>query len=516
MKIKNTVCLAAVVWLTAVVAVQAGTSEPAEKINSLLRDRWETAGLAPIPRADDATFLRRATLTLAGRLPTPREIRDFLRERSPQKRQQAVERLLKSEDFARMLAMRYADMFRIKSEFPINLWPNAVQLYHNYFLDAARRDRPFDAVVRELLTANGSNFRVAPANFFRAAADRSPAGLARATARSLMGIRIERFSEEEQSRLADFFRRIRFKKTGEWKEEIVYDDPEPAELTVGFPGEAPSTIFTATVNPRAVFADRLLNRGDPIFARAFVNRVWHWTFGRGLISPADDIAGPGSASGTAVAPEVLDALTEEFISSGYHVRELYRLILATDAFTADWKCAPEEMSEADRLFAVYPVRRLEAELVADILGNITGASDRYRSVIPEPFTILPADYPAVMLGDGSITSSTLELFGRPSRDTGGLDERNNLINARQRLFLLNSSQLYTRLNRLPQRAAFRKLDRGKRIEEFYLRILARKPLPEEVEIFRRYVEQMPPERRRYAFGDLGWALINSREFLHYF
>ena len=147
-----------------------------------LREMAKERGLRPVRRTDDATFLRRAYLTLAGKLPYPSEVRDFLRDNSPRKRAEIVDMLLDSPDFATLMAMRCCQIYRVKSEFPINMWPNAVQLFHRYLYDAARKDRPYDVVVREMLTSSGSNFRVPQVNFLRGHADRTAKGVARGVA----------------------------------------------------------------------------------------------------------------------------------------------------------------------------------------------------------------------------------------------------------------------------------------------------------------------------------------------
>ncbi|MBP5182022.1 MAG: DUF1549 domain-containing protein, partial [Lentisphaeria bacterium] len=195
---------------------------PKTPIDKILVKGWEKQGL-PIPEeAPDEVFLRRAMLNVTGRIPSPKEVMDFIRNKDRDKREKLIDTLLSSDGYANMTAMRFADMLRIKSEFPINLWPNAVQAYHRQLHTDLKNDRSYRDMVRDMLCTRGSNFRYPYANFFRGAANRQKEGLAKVTALTFMGIRTEKMKEEDLKKFAEFFSRIRYKSTDEWKEEIVY------------------------------------------------------------------------------------------------------------------------------------------------------------------------------------------------------------------------------------------------------------------------------------------------------
>ena len=116
------------------------------------------------------------------------------------------------------------------------------------------------------------------------------------------------------------------------------------------------------------------------------------------------------------------------MQSRYDLKHLYRLILNSQTYQLS--SVPEsDKPEAEANFASYPLRRLDAEVLIDALNQITGTTEKYSSAIPEPFTFIPEDQRSIALPDGSITSSFLELFGRPPRDTGLESERNNRITA---------------------------------------------------------------------------------------
>ena len=487
------------------------------KFYSRLRKSWKQAGLSPVRAASDAAFLRRARLKLTGRPPAPDEVRRFLDDKSPDKRVRLIARLIDSPEFADMMAMRYCQMFRVKSEFPINMWPNAVQLFHAYLRDAAARDMRYDRMVRELLTTSGSNFRKPQVNFLRGHADRTPEGVAKGVLLSLAGVRLEKLPEAERKGVAAFFGRLGYKATDEWKEEIVFTLAEPAEFEARTLDGKVCRIKAPEQEPRRVFADWLVSGKNPYFARAFANRMWFWFMGRGLVEPADDLVEVTSDGKVKIRTTVeLDALAEAFRNSGYSVKALARIICRSPAFNADWRTTAKDQAKAEELFAVYPVHRLEPEVFIDLLAAVTGDYDRYRSVIPEPFTILPPRTPAVKIADGSISSGALDNFGRSPRDSGRLDETRLHITSGQRQWLLNSNILFARLRRAPQRI-FAKRDMGfdRRVDELYLLILSRYPTKAERAVLRGRFDETPKKQRGKLWGDIVWALVNTREFMLY-
>ena len=427
-----------------------------------------------------------------------------------------------TSDFADMMAMRYADMFRIKSEFPINLWPNAVQCYHRYFYLVTLNDRSWRTVAEELLISSGSNFRVPAANFFRANADRSPKGLAAGTALALMNLCTEKMPEELRRGFENFFTKIRFKSTKEWKEEIVYSDFTPARIQCRTPDGKKFSIDTAERDPRQVLAAWLCDEDNPLLARAYVNRAWYWMTGTGIANPVDDMALPRSfwekISGDPrpndpCDEEIMEFLTRFFVRNNYSTRALYKLILNSRAWQADWRCPPGKLSLYEKHLAVYPVRRLESEVINDVLGKLTGGYERFVSVIPEPFTFIPYGSSAVSLADGSMSTGTLDKFGRSPRDSGKIAERNNNFTGAQRLHLMNSGVLFRRITQLPNRVfRNRRLNWDQQLDLAWLTLLSRYPTAAERRAARRYLKQMDQRKKWRFWQDLFWALVNTAEF----
>ncbi|MBR6586589.1 MAG: DUF1549 domain-containing protein, partial [Kiritimatiellae bacterium] len=181
---------------------------------------WEN----PDGMATDNVMVRRMYLDIAGRIPTGREARDYLQSNDPAKRETLVMKLLESKDFVDYWTMRFCDILRVKSEFPINLWPNAVYVYHARIRSFVESGETWEHFGRALLTSHGSDFRDAEVNFFRATDRRNPEGWAEAVAQTFLGIAPADLDRKRKSAFASCLSNVRIKNTREWKEEIVYVD----------------------------------------------------------------------------------------------------------------------------------------------------------------------------------------------------------------------------------------------------------------------------------------------------
>ncbi len=473
----------------------------------LLKER----GIEPSPACSDVVFLRRVYLDVIGTLPEPRQVTSFLRSNSLQKRSVLIDYLLDRREFVDYWTLKWCDTLRVKAEFPINLWPNAVQAYYRWLHDAVRENKPYDQMAREMLTSSGSNFRVPAVNFYRAVQGREPTSIAAVVALTFMGSRIETWPEERRKGMEAIFSRISFKGTAEWKEEIVGFNPAHSEpLQAVFP-DGSVVVIEASEDPRQVFAEWLIRPDNPWFTRNIVNRIWYWIFGRGIIHEADDIRDDNPP----VNPALLHFLETEMIESGYDMKHIFRLILNSRTYQRSPvpRCEP---GEGAIYFAHYPVRRLDAEVLIDALCWISGTKESYSSPIPEPFTFIPEEHRTISLTDGSITSQFLEMFGRPPRDTGQISERNNRPSGSQSLHLLNSSHIQQKIERSWRLRNIYKKAKGKPravIDTLYLHILSRHPTGEEVIKALQYFGESGLDREKSAI-DLAWVLINSKEFLY--
>lgn len=517
--------------------------KPANRIDEIVFAKLKSLGIKPA-LCSDAVFVRRAFLDLTGKLPTAEEAKAFIQSSDKNKRIALVDRLLQKSAHFDYWAMKWSDILRIKAEFPVKVWPNAAQAYYRWVWESIAQNKPYDKFARELLTSSGSNFRVGPVNFYRAIQSKTPEGITAAVGLALMGTRVHLWPEDRRAGMAVFFSQVGYKPTSEWKEEIVFWDPlhstavpgstapgvpapiaksvtvtnqipqalakplsENGPLAAVFPDGAKTTI-PPNRDPREVFADWLIRPENPWFARASVNRTWAWAMGRGIIHEPDDIREDNPPSN----PELLAYLEKEFVSSGYDLKHLKRLIFTSTTY--QFSSIPKSKKpEAKANFASYLLRRVEAEVLIDALNGITGSTDLYTSAVPEPFTYIPSSMPAVALADGSISSSFLTLFGRSARATGMENERVNELASPQWLYMLNSATIQSKLQTGPKLRAMISSGKPNEItERLYLTILSRFPTDADVKAAEAHAKT-GVAKGRDVWIDLAWALINSPEFL---
>ena len=407
---------------------------------------WET----PDGMATDSVMVRRLYLDLAGRIPTKAEAQEYVLGGKPNRRKELVERLLASDDFADYWAMRFCDALRVKSEFPINLWPNAVYVYHDRIRRFVKHNESWESFGRALLKAQGSDFRDAEVNFFRATDNRTPEGWAEATAQAFLGIAPSELAPERRAELASYFANVKIKNTREWKEEIVFVDGPDRR------GELCNRLF---VDARAEVA------------AAFRRRLRGWLFGLN--------SGVKAGGGTM---KVKDAIREIVLSTEY----------ARGSVTGG-----------------FPARRIDAEVLDDAFCSFGGTPRKYFSPAPEPFSFLPPSRKTVCIEDGSISSGFLTLFGRPTRDTGLASERGCDVTAKQRLYLFNSGRLAKQLDRMVRSSAGFK----ERIEDIYWQVLSRAPTAREAGFLIKERNRRGKRGWSEVPRELAWCLVNTKEFL---
>ncbi|MFO8012050.1 MAG: DUF1553 domain-containing protein [Phycisphaerae bacterium] len=496
------------------------------RIDERVHAKLKALGIPPSGPASDEVFLRRVSLDTIGILPTPDEVRTFLADTDPAKRSKRIDALLGRPEFADFWALKWGDLLRIKAEYPSNLWPNAVQAYHHWVRDAIARHRPYDAFVRDLLVSSGSNFREPPANFYRGLKKRDPQGFAEQAALVFMGARIgcarchghptEGWTLDDNLGMAAFFAGITFKSTREWKEEIVYRDPDetlrhPVTREVVQPkflgGKAVEV--KPGEDPRTRFADWLTSPENPYFARNIVNRIWFWLIGRGIVHEADDLRPTNPPS----HPALLDFLEKELVAHAFDLRHIYRLILNSATYQRSSETTPLNAHD-EALFSHYPVKRLTAEQLSDAVGRVTQVWDRFSSRIPEPYSHWPDGFRATQMADGSVGTPFLELFGRPPRDTAFESDRNCRTSMRQALYLINSSAFERKVTRSPRIQAWMKAKTPDAtiVEDLWLLTVSRPPTKGEREAALAYLKTHEKARAR-AVQDLMWALVNTKEFL---
>jgi hypothetical protein len=265
-------------------------------------------------------------------------------------------------------------------------------------------------------------------------------------------------------------------------------------------GGAVIQVSTGT-DPRQKLADWMTDPANPFFARALVNRYWAHFFGRGIVEPIDDLRVTNPASN----PELLDALAADLVRSGYDLKHLVRTIATSRVYGLS--SIPNEFNAKDRQsFARHYPKRLPAEVLLDGIAQVSG--------VATPFGGFPAGTRAIELPDESVASTFLDAFGRPKRDTACECERVTDASLGQSLMLLNSADVQQKLAGAGGRAeALAKDPRpdAEKLAELFLAAFAREPSSSETAAALDHLARHP-DRRKEAYEDIIWALINAKEF----
>ena len=442
-------------------------------------------------RCSDEVFLRRAYLTVTGALPTPKEVVDFLDSPAESKREALINKLIQSELGLKYMQMRWGDILRIKSEFPSNLWPNGVQAYNRWIYEQLMNNVPYDKMVRDLLISAGSNFRAPAANFYR--------GFQKRTSKNIYdNINLLFLGTREVTDNGNIcFQQIKYKSTKEWKEEIVYLDIHKRVPNQLIELDDSTTIkLQPDTDWREPYVSWLTSPNNRRFAEVMANRMWYWVFGKGIVHEPDDWRYDNPPSD----PQLLKELTDYFIAQKFDLRALMKKILLSEQFNS-----------ADN----YTPQRLPAEVIVDAIASVTGIWSTYTSRVPEPFTVYPPKTRSTHLGDATVSSSELELFGKVSRDVSLESQRNNNITSRQLLYLMNSSALESRIRKsqVLQRIYLQSADIEQLAQRITLLVLSRRATKDEVALYSQYMAQNNLPLMEAAI-DIMWMQINSNEFLY--
>jgi hypothetical protein len=486
-------------------------------------------GIPPSPVCDDATFLRRVTLDIAGRLPTEEEATAFLAGGDADKRDKAIEALLASPDYADYFAGKWTALLKNRRDDTSDMVANFA--FHAWVRDSLLANKPYDQFVRELLAATGTVVGNPPVAWYKRVVE--PKQQVEDVAQLFLGVRMqcaqchhhpfERWSQDDYYSLAAFFTQVGRKPSEIRGEDLIFHKRGVAAATNVRTGLAlkpaalgdPMPAIAPDEDPRLRLADWMSSKDNPFFAKALVNRYWKHFFQRGLIEPEDDIRD----SNPPTNPALLAALERYFISSGFDLKALVRVITASQAYQLSGTPNEHNLADTQNYSRYYP-RRLPAEVLLDAVDRLAGTQTDFAN--------LPAGTHAVALPDNSYNRSTpfLKVFGRPEGESVCECERVQSSSLAQSLYLINALDIKAKLanpNGRAERLAKSDQPVDQRIRELYLAAFAREPRSEELRIAADYLAEprtdsdgkpLDAQRAwRENLQDLVWALINSKEFL---
>jgi hypothetical protein len=486
-------------------------------------------GIPPSPICDDATFLRRVSLDIAGRLPTEEEVTAFFASTDGDKRDQLIDALLRSPNYADYFANKWTSLLKNRRDDASDITSNFA--FHAWMRDSLLANVSYDQIVRELLAATGTVIGNPPVAWYKRV--KEPKQQLEDVAQLFLGVRMqcaqchhhpfERWSQDDYYSLSAFFSRVGRKPTDTRGEDLIFHKRGVATAKNVKTNESlkPAAFgddvgeIGADEDPRLRLADWMSAKDNPFFAKSLVNRYWKHFFNRGLIEPEDDIRDTNPPTN----PELLAALEEHFISSGFDLKELVRTITQSNAYQLS--AMPNKHNLVDRQnYSRYYPRRLQAEVLLDAIDYLTGATTRFAN--------LPAGTSAVGLPDNSYNKASLflQVFGRPNSQSVCECERVQSSSLAQSLHLINSSEIKSKLATANGRAALlasSDVPAEEKIEALYMAAFFRKPQHSEMQTALAYLNEPqtdadgkpvdPKKAVRENFQDLIWALMNSKEFL---
>ncbi|MEZ6124336.1 MAG: DUF1549 and DUF1553 domain-containing protein [Planctomycetaceae bacterium] len=495
--------------------------QAANMVDDAVFGKLRVLGIPASEISDDATFLRRVSLDITGTIPSEQKVREFLASTDPDKRNQLIDRLLDSTEYADHFANKWNFILRNKKT---NGQDTAgTQLFHQWIWNSLYENKPYDRFVRELITASGEPLMNPAVTWYREV-DQVEEQV-EDTAQLFLGIRIqcarchhhpfEKWSQNDYYSLAAFYNRVGRKNIpgveGAFRDRQIFHNEGVATAKNPRSGAAlkPAGLgsdaldIAADVDPRINLADWMSNPANPFFAKSLVNRYWKHFFNRGIVEPEDDMRETNPPSN----PELLNGLSQRFIESGFDLKDLVRTICRSKTYQLS--SLPNEYNANDKQnFSRYYPRRLSAEALYDAFHTVTMTSENFGG--------MPAGTRALQLADSSNGPYFLKVFGMPQGDTACECERSQDANLAQSLHLLNSKEVQDKISRGGARAdrLAQETERthAERMTELYQIVFSRNPTENELQVATSYIDRHK-ENPKVAYEDILWALINTKEFL---
>jgi hypothetical protein len=487
----------------------------ANYIDRFINAKVQRLRILPSELSSDAEFLRRVSYDLIGVPPSVEELQTFLADKNPAKRSKTIDKLMADSRFVDHWALKWGDLLQVNRT---RLGDKGMWAFREWIRESLATNKPYDQMARELITARGSTFQNPPANFFRFTRD--PKLEMETTTQLFLGVRMvcaqchdhpfEQWTQNQYFQLTAFFGGVGIKDGMDGNEEIVYEKREDREIKHPKDGRVMPAKFlygVKQISPREAdlrqsLADWLTSPDNALFGKSMANRTWSYFFGRGIIEPVDDIR----ASNPPVNPQLLEALTKDFVDHRYDLRHLIRTIVNSRTYQLSFNANEWNLDDETNFSHAQP-RRLNAEQLFDGISIATATKPFFKEV---PAGFSAEELPDPKTGKGGF----LELFGQPDRQTSCECERRTDVSLVQALSLLNGSTIAEaiadesgRVSKLILNGAS---DR-KIVEQLYLAALNRPPEPKELDLAQTYLAGGMNRAERAQ--DLLWALLNSNAFL---
>ena len=486
-------------------------------VDTLVNENLHKLRILPSGICSDETFIRRAFIDVAGIYPAPEEIRAFLADTNPKKRDALVDSLLQRKEFTEMWVMKWAELLQIRSGLNNNQPPfykNAL-LYYNWLSERVAKNKPLNEIVIELLSATGGTVSNPAVNYYQM--ERDPLKVTENIAQVFMGMRIQcaqchnhpfdRWTMDDYYGFQAFFMQIGRKQTDDPQEVIVYNSKG---------GEARHFLTQAVMKPkflggeapeikpgedrRKIMAEWLASPRNPYFARNIANIVWHHFFGVGIVDPVDDVRVSNPPSN----PELLAELAKRLTDYKYDFRKLVRDICTSMAYQRSSQVNETNAGDKKNFSHAY-VRRVRAEVLLDAISQITNRPNKFQG--------LPLGARAVQIADGAVSTYFLTTFGRAKRESVCACEVKMEPTLSQALHLMNGDAVHDSIKSGGVAAAMvrdKKTDR-EIVDNLYLRCFGRLPKDKEWSAIQQAIAESA-DNRQAAIEDLFWALLNSKEF----
>ena len=493
-----------------------------------------TLGLDFSSRSTDSEFIRRTALDVTGTLPTEKQVEEFLRDSSPDKRTRWIDSLLESPEYIDYWAYRWSDLLMLNSNL---LRADGLKSYYQWIRGHVQKNTAWDQFTREILTARGEAIENGATNFY--AINQDPESMTENACQAFLGLSIgcakchnhplEKWTNDQYYAMANLFARVRAKGWGGETRDgdsartlMVLDRGELIQPLRGKPQppaplDAKPLAMDSTEDRRIYLAKWMTSPENPYFTRASVNRVWAAYFGIGIVNAVDDLR----ASNPASNPALMDALCQHTVDHKFDLKELMRVILNSETYQRSSNTT-ELNKEDKKYFSHYYPRRLMAEVIHDAMVSVSTVPTTFNKV-----SFLGGDKRdtkfygkgtrAIQLFDSSVDNNFLKTFGRNQRRITCECERSDEPSVTQVLNLNNGDTLNAKLAEkgsvVDQLLESHQEDYAAMVCVAYLRCLSRYPSEQELVSLVKELTDSTAEERRTVAEDLLWSLMTSREFL---